>query len=596
MRFLWSLLVNLWLLLWWPLRALRARFASPKGGFLVLKLDGAVAEIAARRRFWQRGPRVISVHAVREALEVAARDARVRGVLVSFRHAALGAAVATSLREVLAGWRARGKPVVAFLPLGAGNRELYVASVADRIYMGHETWVLPLGFSVDSPYFKSALDRLGVEPDVYTRREYKTAMEFVTRSEMSAPQREQLGALLDDAYERLIEALVTGRGVSAERAREWVDGAPYDADDAARAGLIDGVVDDELLLEILASDGLEIPTADDPPRARVTSLGGYSKRREVAFRPLLRRPYIAVVEMRGAIVGKTPGAPQMGEFVVDDEFREILGEVADDPKALGVVVHIDSRGGSALASDRILRAVRKLGEEKPVVAYMGNIAASGGYMIALGGQELIAQPATITGSIGVVAARLIVERLATRLGVSLQRESRGAHAGMLSPFRPFSETERARFESLIDAGYNRFVGSVAEARGRSFEEIEPLARGRVWAATAAKERGLVDTLGGLDRAIASVRQRIGKRGDKAPVVAIAPSSLPSPLSLIGAQASQSQRWSDLLSSLQWTRSLAPGLEPELALLGLGLLSGLGEATRRQPPELLLWCDVEAPGD
>lgn len=589
MRFLWSGLINLWLLLWWPLRALRARFASPKGGYLVLKLEGPVVEIAPRRRFWQRGPRAISVHAVREALDVAARDPRVRGLMVSFRHAALGAAVATSLRDVLADWRTRGKAVVAFLPLGGGNRELYVASVADRVFLGHETWVLPLGFSVDSPYLKAALDRLGVEPDVYARREYKTAMEFVTKSEMSEPQREQLGALLDDAYERLVDALSAGRGVSVERAREWVDGAPYDAEDAAAVGLVDGVVDDDELLRVLATEGLASPAGAGAPSARLVGLASYARRRTPRFRAFRRRPYIAIVEMRGAIVGKSPGAPQLGEFVVDDDFREILAEVEGDPKALGVVVHIDSRGGSALASDRILRAVRKLGQHKPVVAYMGNVAASGGYMIALGGQELIAQPATITGSIGVVAARLVVERLATRLGVSLQREARGAHAGMLSPFRPFSESERARFESLIDAGYKRFVSSVAEARGRSFDEIEEVARGRVWSATAAKERGLVDTLGGLERAIESVRQRIGPRAQLAEVRAVAPTSLPSPLALIGSGAQTHVPWTRLLRQLE----LAPGIERQVVLLGLGLLPALRGGSL-EPPQLLMWCDAETP--
>ncbi|MCA9645367.1 MAG: signal peptide peptidase SppA [Polyangiaceae bacterium] len=589
MRFLWSCVVNLWLLFWWPLRALRARSASPRGGYLALKLDGGVVEIAARRRFWQRGPRVVSVHALREALEVAARDPRVRGLVLSFRHAALGAAVATSLRDVLQAWRTSGKLLIAYLPLGAGNRELYVASVADRVFLGHETWVLPLGFSVDSPYLKSTLDRIGVEPDVYSRREYKTAMEFVTRSEMSEPQREQLGALLDDAYERLIDALAKGRGVDTDRAREWVDGAPYDADDAARVGLVDGVVDDDALLKILASETLELPSGSDAGNARLTSVAGYARRRRLAFRPFLRRPYIAVVEMRGAIVGKSPGAPQLGEFVVDDDFREILEEVGDDPKALGVVVHIDSRGGSALASDRILRAVRKLGVGKPVVAYMGNIAASGGYMIALGGQEVIAQPSTITGSIGVVAARLIVERLASRLGVSLQRESRGAHAGMLSPFRPFSESERARFESLIDAGYRRFVGSVAEARGKAFDETEAIARGRVWSATAAKERGLVDTLGGLDRAIESVRQRVGPKAGRAEVLAVAPVHIPSPLTLAMGGAHSAFR-SRLLERL------APEVERQVVLLGLGLMSrGLPDA-RPEFPELLLWCDAQGPWD
>ncbi len=612
-RLLWALIVNVWLLVWWPLRYRRSRRAAPLAGFLVLKLDGRVVEIAPRRRFWERGQAATSVDEVRKTLRLASADPRVRGLVVSFKHAALGAAVATSLREALLEWKQTGKALVAYLPLGMGTRELLIASAAEQIFLGHETWVTPLGFSAESPYFKRLLEHVGVEPDVFARGEFKTAAEFLTSDVMSAAQREQLGALLDESWERLLEGVAAGRGVPAERVKEWLDGSPYDAQDAARLGLVDGVLDDdELVLRLARGAGVEpgqpqsvdaAEAALEAARDALISVERYAKRRRLEFRPLRRPAYISVVELSGSIVSQTPGMPQLGDLVVDDEVCDLLEEVHDDRRARGVVLHIDSRGGSALASDRILRAVRRVASRKPVVAYLGNVAASGGYMIALGAQEMVAQPATVTGSIGVVAARVVVERLAQRVGVDIQRVTRGAHADMLSPFRHFSADERARFESLIEAGYQRFVTSVAEARGRSFEQIEPLARGRVWSARAARDVGLIDKLGGLEVALDSVRKKLGPKADSLRVIAVGAARMPSPLALLpglsAAVLARARRGSESWVERAWSalhprrerRSLsALGVEPSLHTAE-AVLRALA-ASAEQAPTLWLWCDHE----
>lgn len=605
-RLLWALIVNVWLLVWWPLRYRRFRLAAPKAGWLVLKLDGRVVEIAPRRRFWERGQAAISVDQVREALRLARLDPRVRGLVVSFKHASLGAAVATSLREALLEWRRCGKSLVAYLPLGMGTRELLVASAAEQIFLGHETWVTPLGFSAESPYFKRALEHVGVEPDVFARGEFKTAAEFLTSDVMSGAQREQLGALLDESWQRLLEGIGSGRGVSAERVAEWLDGSPYDAHEAARLGLVDGVVDDDELLLRLSGEEVahgDVEAALDAARGALIDLQRYAKRRRLAFRPLRRPRHICVVSLSGSIVSHAPGAPQLGELVVDDEVCDLLDDVLDDHRAVGVVIHIDSRGGSALASDRILRAVKRVRARKPVVAYLGNVAASGGYMIALGASEMIAQPATVTGSIGVVAARVVVERLAQRVGVDVQRVTRGAHADMLSPFRHFSASERARFESLIEAGYQRFVSCVAESRGRSFDEIEPLARGRVWSASAAQQVGLVDHLGGLEVAVESVRKHIGPTAAGLSAVAVAATRMPSPLTLLpglsAAVGFYSQPAPAGLVRRVWS-ALGPGrprATPPLLSAGSSLhtaeaaLRAVAAATDPSPT-LWLWCDVD----
>ncbi len=526
MRLLWSLLVNCWLILWSPLRALRYRAAAPRGAFLSLRLDGPVVELAQRRRFWARGPGPTSLMAVGRALELAARDPRVVGLVVSLHDFGAGAAATMSLRGLLEGWRKSGKLLVVHLPMGASGRELYLASVANQVYLAPETWVLPLGYSVESPYLRRVLDRFGVEPRVFARGEYKTAAESISRAQMSEAQTEQLSALLDDSWERLVTSLTEGRGVSREQAEAWIHRSPYDAEEAAALKLVDGVLDDdELELRLGELSGR---TAGE--RAPVLALGRYAARRSFALRPMLRRRHIKVVQLSGAIVSKAQGGAQLGVLAVDDDVCEALAEVQHDPKVMGVVLQVNSRGGSALASDRILRAVKRLAAEKPVVAYLGDVAASGGYMVALGARAIVAQPACVTGSIGVVAASVTVEGLIERVGVQVERIARGEHAGMMSPLRRLKESEAERMEALIDAGYRRFVQSVATARGKAFEELEPLARGRVWSARAAHERGLIDELGGLEVAVERVRRALG--GMRLMPVAVGTSAGGSPLTAL----------------------------------------------------------------
>lgn len=603
MRLLWSLFVNCWLVLWWPLRALRYRAAAPPGAFLSLKLDGPVVELARRRRFWARGPAPTSLAAVRRALALAARDPRVAGLVVSLHDVGAGAAATQSLRGLLEDWRKSGKLLVAYLPMGASGRELYLASVANQVYLAPETWVLPLGYSVESPYLRRVLDRFGVEPRVFARGEYKTAAEPISREVMSEAQAEQLGALLDDSWERLVTSLMEGRGVSREEAEAWIHRSPYDAEEAEALKLVDGVLDDDELERRLG----ELAGRAAGERAPVLPLGRYAARRSLALRPLFRKRHIAVVQLSGAIVSKAQGGAPLGVLAVDDDVREVLAEVQHDPKVMGVVLHVSSRGGSALASDRILRAVKRLAAEKPVVAYLGDVAASGGYMVALGASAIVAQPACVTGSIGVVAASVTVEGLASQLGVRVERIARGEHAGMMSPLRRLKESEAERMEALIDAGYRRFVQSVATARGKAFEELEPLARGRVWSARAAHERGLIDELGGLEVAVERVRAALG--GARLMPVAVSTSAGGSPLTELLGRGVALGVVGQLVSWLwgAWGVKLTQGALSGGALSGgaltewssaapvtQGALSGAlgGASPRLSGAGLWLWCELD----
>ena len=503
-RLPYALFVNFVLLLLWPLRLWRRARAAPHGAWLTVEIDGPVVEVDRRYPFWDRRPRPVSLHGFRRLVELASNDPRVAGLAVTLKSFHGSSATATSLRDLILSAKAAGKRTAVYLPAGGGTRDMYVACAADRIFLGPETHLAPLGFAVQSPYVKDALDKVGLEPEVFARGRYKTAGEALVLREMSDAQREQVGALLDSAWDELLGALASGRAVSREVAQGWVDGGPWAANAAVGQGLADGVCyEDELTKKL------------EPRRTDEVALvpgGAYLRRRVLRWRPLFRKPTIAVVEVHGAIVSKSGGP--LVEVADEEHVSRALRSTLDDPRVRGVVVHIDSRGGSALASDRMLHALRRVAEKKPVVAYLGDVAASGGYMVAVGAQVIVAQPTTITGSIGVVAARPVIEPLLERIGVAVSVVKRGARADMNSPARHLDEGERAALERQLDDIYGSFLRVVADGRSRPVEEIEKLAGGRVWSGRAASEQGLVDRLGGFDVALAEVRSRIGGRADR----------------------------------------------------------------------------------
>lgn len=529
-RIVLALIWNAFLLLLLPLTWVRKHFASPAQAFLEVKLDGGLAEVARRVPFWQRRHQPVALDALRRLVSLAAADPRVHGVLFTLESLQVGSARATSLRDVLLSCKKAGKRVVVYLPHGGGTLAAYVASAADRILIGPETQLEATGFAVEATYLRGALDQLGLEPEVFAKGRFKTAGEFLEKKSMSEPQREQVGALLDVAHETLIEALSAGRGVDADTARGWVDSGPWSARGAHEAGIVDGIVYPDELKQHL-----------DPARpdgAPVAPAGRYFRRRTPHFRPVFRRPHIAVVEVVGPIVSSAPYS--LVPVAAEEPVCRTLERALEDPLARGVVVHVSSRGGSALASDRMLRALTRVAKEKPVAVYMGDVAASGGYMIAVGAPTIVAQPTTITGSIGVVAARFVAEGLLRRLGIRVEVVKRGAHADMTNPARRLSEEENLVLTRQLDEVYKSFLEVVARGRGRTVDEIEPLAGGRVWSGRDALSHGLVDQLGGFDVALDDVRKRIGPGGARLEPVVIGPDHLrpPGPLArlLLGAAA------------------------------------------------------------
>lgn len=496
-RILLSLIANLFSLVLWPLLALRRRRAAPNGAWIEVEIEGGIVELARRQPFWRRQKRAFALDTLRRGVAEAAADPRVTGFLLALKDLKVGSATAAGLRSLLLEARQSGKRVAVYLPEGAGTRTMYVASAAERVLLGPETFVAPLGFAVESPYVHRALDRIGVVPEVFARGRYKSAGESLVRQSMSDAQREQLGALLDVAWDVLLTALCEGRAVDRERAQHWVENGPWSARDALAHGMVDAVAYRDEVPKQLA------PQLDDG--APLIPLARYLRRRRKPFRSFRRPPSIAVVEVRGPIVSEHVG---MAPVAAEDEVVAALDRAREDSRYRAAVVCVDSPGGSALASDRMLHALRRLAERKPVVASMGDAAASGGYMIAVGAHAIVAQPTTITGSIGVISARLLLEPLLERLGVSVEVVKRGARADMLSPNRQLDAGERVAVERQLEDIYQSFLQAVARGRSREVSDIEPLAGGRVWSGRDAQRHGLVDHLGGFEQALELVRQRL----------------------------------------------------------------------------------------
>lgn len=421
------------------------------------------------------------LHTLRKLADIVAKDAHVEGVVLHVPILTAGWASAEGLREVIARLRAAGKKTVVYLPRGGSHKEVFVALAADRLLLPKSVTLFTPGLAAQRVYLGDVLAGVGVRFERFRRAKYKSAYETLERAEMSEGEREQTTALLatfDGALRAALQAKI------GERAAEVFAKAILDGEEAKALGLADDVAYED---ELDAALGLA-------KKERALAAGHYYARKtRPLFRSFFPKPYVAVLPIRGVIVDE--GMP--GRDL--DAVRGAIRRVAADPRALGVVLYVDSPGGSAVASDLIHREIEAL--EKPVVAFFSEVAASGGYYVAAPAREIVARALTITGSIGVVSARPSIEGVVTRVGARVETIRTADHADFLSPLRNLTDAERAIFERHVERFYRTFLGVVAKGRKRDVAAIEPLAEGRVWSGRDAKEVGLVDHTGGLDVAV-----------------------------------------------------------------------------------------------
>ena len=467
--------------------------------------DDPIARLRARSRRLLR-PTLRALHEAADDRHVVGLIARVGGMWPW--------GTMQELRRGLQTFAASGKPTLAWVEtfgeLGSRGMSAYVLATAFG-----ELWLQPggeiglLGVGIETTFVRGTLDRLGIEPQFEQRYEYKNAADVLMRKEFTAAHREALERLAESVFSDAVETIADARGLTHDQVRELVNSGPRTASEAQAAGLVD-----RLGYRDQAYDAMRARTGGKP---ELLFADRWRPHRKLAPPPH-RRGHVALVDVRGAIAtGRTRRGP-MGRQAGSDTLSAQLRAARDNDRARAVVMRVESPGGSAVASEVIWREVWRLREaDKPVIVSMGDVAASGGYYIACPAEVIVALPATLTGSIGVLGGKLVVDSLLERLGVSTGTVQQGAHALMYSARRSFSEDERARFAATVDAIYHDFVGKVAEGRQRPVADIEAVAKGRVWTGRDALEAGLVDELGGLRDAVRIARERANLPED-APVL------------------------------------------------------------------------------
>jgi protease-4 len=480
---------------------------------LVLKVEGAlpdyVAEDPFATRFLGRDDR--SLMRLLSDIRKAKADKRIGAILLEIDMTMIGWGKADEIRDTLADFRSTGKPVYAYMEYGT-NKEYYLATACDRIYVAPIGDLFIVGLAADVMSLGGSLDKLGVQADFYQIGKYKTAPEQFTRKEMSEASREVVNSILDEFFARYVNAIAATRRKSVEDVRALIDNAPLGAWEAKAAGLIDDAkyrdeVEDELKkrLGYKDTDKLRKVREDDYQRVRPESVGlGEGER-------------IALIFASGPIGGgsSSDGSAFSGQSTGSDTVVKALNDARDDKDIKAIVLRVDSPGGTSYASDVIWHAVERAKAQKPVVVSMSDVAASGGYYISATASKIVAEPSTITGSIGVYAGKPVLKGFYDWIGVNNEYVLRGKQAGMFRETEPFNPDERAKFEGMMKSFYyDDFLPKVARGRNRDVEYIDSIAQGRVWTGTQAKERGLVDEFGGLDKAVEVAKQLANLPADK----------------------------------------------------------------------------------
>jgi protease-4 len=505
----------------------------PRPDYILIDLEGPFPQRRARPRFPGQ-PLPLSIEELRDRLARVAADPRVKGVVVKVGDIPAGLATIESLRNAFREARGRGKHVVFYLP-SADLRRYYLASAGNAVVMPPSGDLSITGLRVEVSFYRRSLDRLGIEPQFDRIAEYKTAADPFLYPEMQRPHRENLASILDALFEHLVKEIAHSRNLDPEVVRRAIDDAPLTPAEAKTVGLVDALLYDDELSPYLG-------TPERPVRILPWRLARFRLRRRIRWRFRVRG-VIGVVQVLGIIApGESRNLPLLGQVSGAESVVRTLRAAERNPRVRALVLYVNSRGGSALASDLIWREISRLARRKPVVAAMGDVAGSGGYYVACGAPYLVAHPATITGSIGVVSGKFFLGNLLDRLGIHREILARGAQATIESPFAPYSPKERERIRKLMEEIYARFLSRVAEGRQKSEEEVIPIAGGRIWTGSQAHSLGLVDELGDLEAAITRARSLAGfPEGAEVPVVTLhPPRAVPLPIParvLAGLEAS-----------------------------------------------------------
>jgi protease-4 len=460
--------------------------------------EDLVGKLRARHR-----PRL---RAVLRTLHEAGDDSRVRGLIVKVG-GGLSWARAQELRDGLAAFAKSGKLVVAWAETlgegGNGSADYLLATGCPEIWLQPSGEVGLMGIAAETTFLRGALDKLGVEPQLDKRYEYKSAADRIMRKEFTPEHREAIDRVLASSWEYAVDKIAAARSLDADAVRALADRAPLSAAAAHEAGLVDRLgYRDEVYTDVRSRVGADV---------QLLFADQWTPKRTAAALVKRHKEVVALVEGHGEIVvGRSRSTPR-GQLMGSTSVAAAMRAARENENVRAVLFRVDSPGGSAVASDTIWREVLLTKQAgKPVVVSMGDVAGSGGYYVACPADVIIAQPSTITGSIGVVGGKAVVsELLEKHLGLTTGAVEHGASARMYSLRRGFTDDERTRLSAMLDRIYQEFVQKVADGRGMGYDAVHAIARGRIWSGADAAGNGLVDELGGLRDAADVARQRAG---------------------------------------------------------------------------------------
>lgn len=476
----------------------------PETALLVYSPSGDIPEIAPLEvPFGGFGDQAsVSMLDTWRLLRRAAGDDHIKAVLVVPRGLTCGWGKIDEIREGLEAIRKSGKPVYARLE-APGMREYYLATAANKVFLSPEDWLDVKGLRIEAQYFRKTLDKIGVEVEVEHIGKYKDAADMFARDSMTPETRQVLDSILDETFTRLVTGIAKARGKRAEEVRALMDEGPFLAAAAKEKGLVDGLLYADQVEELLKQD------AKSASLSRV-AYRDYLRAIEDAGDSGRRRPKIAILAAQGDIVrGSLDGLFGEEQFITPRGMTRELRALAADSTVRGVILRVDSPGGDGIASDEILREVKELRKKKPVVVSMSDLAASGGYYIAMTGDPIVAYPGTFTGSIGVIFGKVNLARLYEKLGVRTEVLKRGRFADIDSGSRALTPEGRKKLRESLDVFYDGFLKRVAEGRNLDKRAVNDVAQGRVWLGSQAKAIRLVDELGGIDRAIGLLKVKAG---------------------------------------------------------------------------------------
>ncbi len=475
---------------------------------LKIELDKPIVERATEEPFSYlslvgNNGGVIGLINLKEAIQAAQEDDRIEGIYLDAGMASAGFATLKEIRDDLMDFKASGKFIVGYSEL-LTERAYYVASAADELYLHPEGIMEFNGFFVETTFIKGTLDKIGVKPQVFRVGDFKSAVEPFIRDDMSAESRQQTESYLSSLYTTYLKDIAASNGQSVQTLKNLADSVSVNsAKEAAQYKLVSATAYYDEVLDMLRKK-LSLEEDDD---INFVSLSKYGKAIEKESE--YSRDRVAVIVANGQIL---PGEGE-GTTIGGETFAKEIRKARLDDNVKAVVLRINSPGGSALASDVIWREVVLTQQVKPIIASMSDVAASGGYYIAMGCDTIVAEPNTITGSIGIFALAFNAKELISKIGLSTDVVKTSPYADILNPTSTMTDYEKMVIQKYVNEGYETFVGKAAKGRNMSVAAIKKVASGRVWTGAQAKERGLVDVLGGLDEAVALAVKKAGLSDD-----------------------------------------------------------------------------------